>query len=64
MEENINALDEVNKGASMGMDAISFTMEKAEDAEYMTRDTGDNIEISLSTCTDDSKGRLVILARV
>lgn len=36
----------------------------SEDAEYMTRDTGDNIEISLSTCTDDSKGRLVILARV
>ena len=35
MEENINALDEVNKGASMGMDAISFTMEKAEDAEFM-----------------------------
>ena len=33
MEENINALDEVNKGASMCMDAISFTMEKAEDAE-------------------------------
>ncbi len=35
MEENINALDEINKGASMGMDAISFTIEKAEDAEFM-----------------------------
>lgn len=35
MEENINALDEVNKGASIGMDAISFTMDKAEDAEFM-----------------------------
>lgn len=35
-----------------------------EDAKYFTRNTGDNIEISLSTCTDDGKGRLVILARV
>lgn len=35
MEENINALDEVNKGVSIGMDAISFTMDKAEDAEFM-----------------------------
>lgn len=34
------------------------------DAAYFTRDTGDNIEISLSTCTDDGKNRLVILARV
>lgn len=32
--------------------------------EYITRDRGDNIEISLSTCTDDGKERLVILARV
>lgn len=35
-----------------------------EDASYFTRDTGGNIEISLSTCTDDSKARLVILAKV
>lgn len=35
MEENINALDEVNKGASIGMDAISFTMDKAEDANFI-----------------------------
>ena len=35
-----------------------------EDAAYFTRDTGDNIEISLSTCTDDGKARLVILAKV
>ena len=35
-----------------------------EDASYFTRDTGDNIEISLSTCTDDGNERLVILAKV
>lgn len=34
------------------------------DTEYITRPRGDNIEISLSTCTDDGKARLVILARV
>lgn len=35
MEENINALDEVNKGASIGMEAISFMMDKAEDANFI-----------------------------
>lgn len=34
------------------------------DTEYITRERGENIEISLSTCTDDGKARLVILARV
>lgn len=33
------------------------------DAEYVTRDTKGAREISLSTCTDDSKGRLVIWAK-
>lgn len=33
------------------------------DSEYVTRDTNGAREISLSTCTDDSKGRLIILAR-
>ncbi len=31
MEENINALDETHKGACMGMDAISFVLDKVED---------------------------------
>lgn len=35
MNENINALDEINKGATMGMDAINFTMDKVEDKEFM-----------------------------
>ena len=32
-------------------------------ADYMTRDTQGAVEISLTTCTDDSKARLIILAR-
>lgn len=34
-----------------------------EDAEYMTRNTNGATEISLSTCTDDSKARLIIWAK-
>lgn len=33
------------------------------DADYMTRDTQGAVEISLTTCTDDSKQRLIILAK-
>lgn len=32
--QNLNILDEVNKGATMGMDAISFISEKVEDSEF------------------------------
>lgn len=32
--ENINALDEVSKGACMGMDAISFIIDKVNDNEF------------------------------
>jgi hypothetical protein len=31
MEENINALDEIHKGACMGIDAIHFVLDKVED---------------------------------
>lgn len=34
-----------------------------EDGDYLTRDTAGKREISLTTCTDDSKGRLVIWAK-
>ena len=34
-----------------------------EDATYMSRDIGDNIEISLTTCTDDNSKRLIIWAK-
>lgn len=32
--QNLNILDEVNKGATMGMDAISFVSEKATDDKF------------------------------
>ena len=31
---NLNVLDEVNKGATMGMDAISYVSEKVEDNDF------------------------------
>ena len=34
-----------------------------DDASYMTRNTNGKREISLSTCTDDSKARLIIWAK-
>ena len=32
--QNLNILDEVNKGATMGMDAISYVSEKVEDKDF------------------------------
>ena len=32
--QNMNILDEVNKGATMGMDAISYVSEKVSDDEF------------------------------
>lgn len=34
MEENINVLDEVNKGACMGVDAINFILDKVTDKKF------------------------------
>lgn len=34
-----------------------------DDTSFYQRDTGGKAEVSLSTCTDDSKARLIILAR-
>lgn len=34
MEENLNVLDEVNKGATMGMDAINYILDKVEDNNF------------------------------
>ncbi len=33
MQENINALDEIHKGACMGMDALHFVSDKVEDSK-------------------------------
>ena len=32
--QNLNILDEINKGATMGMDAITFVSEKAKDNDF------------------------------
>ncbi len=32
--QNLNVLDEVNKGATMGMDAISYVSDKAKDGNF------------------------------
>ena len=34
MKENLNVLDELNKGATMGMDAIHFVLDKVEDDKF------------------------------
>lgn len=34
MKENRNALDELNKGTTMGMDAIKFILDKVEDKSF------------------------------
>lgn len=34
MRENINALDELNKGCNMGMNAIKFIIDKVEDKNF------------------------------
>lgn len=60
--DKIKITDTTNKTLTYTIYEIFLTTE--EDATYYTRDTGDNIEISLSTCTDDGKQRLVILAKV
>ena len=34
MDNNVNVLDEINKGATMGMDAIMFVYDKVEDQTF------------------------------
>lgn len=34
MEENKNVLDELNKGTTMGVDAINFVLDKVEDEKF------------------------------
>ena len=34
MKEKINALDEINKGATMGMDAIHFIIDKIDSSDF------------------------------
>ena len=36
MQENMNALDEIHKGACMGEDALTYVMEKVEDHKFLS----------------------------
>lgn len=46
MKENINALDEIHKGSCMGLDALSYIMDKVED---------ENLKKELNTEYEDYK---------
>jgi hypothetical protein len=52
--QNLNILDEVNKGATMGMDAISYVAEKSYDADFkVVLDTEYNKYKKISTRVND-----------
>lgn len=52
-----------NSGTEVKYTIYNIYTTTPNDGEYLTRDTAGKREISLTTCTDDSKGRLIIWAR-
>lgn len=52
-----------NSGRKVKYTIYNIYKTTPNDGEYLTRDTEGKREISLTTCTDDSKGRLIIWAR-
>lgn len=52
-----------NSGRKIKYTIYNIYTTTPNDGEYLTRDTAGAREISLTTCTDDSKGRLIIWAR-
>ena len=58
MEENLNVLDELNKGATMGMDAIHFVLDKVEDEAFKQ-----TLEIEYAKYEDVSKRANEIYAK-
>lgn len=52
-----------NSGQTITYTIYSKYETDPNDTEFMIRDVGNSREISLQTCTDDSKARLVILAK-
>ncbi len=51
-----------NSGTTIEYEIYDIFETSPEDTEFMTRDTQGRREISLSTTTDDARGRLIILA--
>ncbi len=52
-----------NSGKKVKYTIYNIYQTTPNDGEYLTRNTEGKREISLTTCTDDSKGRLIIWAR-
>lgn len=52
-----------NSGRKVKYTIYNIYTTTPNDADYVTRNTNGKREISLTTCTDDSKGRLIIWAR-
>jgi len=52
-----------NAGKKLTYTIYSKFETTAEDTSFYQRDTGGKPEVTLSTCTDDSKARLIILAK-
>lgn len=52
-----------NSGQKVKYTIYNIYKTTPDDAAYLTRDTKGAREISLTTCTDDSKGRLIIWAK-
>ncbi len=52
-----------NSGKKVKYTVYNIYTTTPNDADYVTRDTAGKREISLTTCTDDSKGRLIIWAK-
>lgn len=52
-----------NSGKKVKYTIYNIYKTTPNDGDYLTRDTKGKREISLTTCTDDSKGRLIIWAR-
>ena len=50
-------------GTKVKYEIYNIYQTTGEDATYMNRDTGGKREISLTTCTDDSKNRTIVWAR-
>lgn len=52
-----------NSGKKVTYTIYNIYTTTSDDGDYLTRDTNGKREISLTTCTDDSKGRLIIWAK-
>jgi len=60
-EEKIYITDKT--GTKLEYTIFSIYTTTPEDSDYMDRDTGGKKEITLVTCTDDTKSRIIICAR-